>query len=101
MIVFVSLLKHTVEKLKFTIHHFEFHKGLKYNLSKCKKIIIQNFTMLPGPALSEKEPDSEPPISFDDMLTMTAAAEVDGVKFDGIDMAFLTLILTLIVQMMI
>jgi sugar phosphate isomerase/epimerase len=32
-----------------------------------------------------KGPDSEPPISLDKMLEMTAAAEVDGVKFDGVD----------------
>jgi len=32
-----------------------------------------------------KGQDSEPVISFDTMLEMTAAAEVDGVKFDGID----------------
>jgi sugar phosphate isomerase/epimerase len=32
-----------------------------------------------------KGPDSEPPISLEKMLEMTAAAEVDGVKFDGVD----------------
>lgn len=37
------------------------------------------------PGIVGKGPDSEPVISFDTMLQMTAAAEVDGVKFDGID----------------
>lgn len=37
------------------------------------------------PGLVGKGEDSEPVISLDDMLKMTAAAEVDGVKFDGID----------------
>ena len=37
------------------------------------------------PGIVGKGPDSEPPISFDAMLQMTAAAEVDGVKFDGVD----------------
>ena len=32
-----------------------------------------------------KGPDSEPPIDLDTMLDLTAAAEVDGVKFDGTD----------------
>ena len=33
-----------------------------------------------------KGPDSEPPIDLDTMLDLTAAAEVDGVKFDGVDL---------------
>ncbi len=37
------------------------------------------------PGIVGKGPDSEPPISLDKMLEMTAAAEVDGVKFDGVD----------------
>lgn len=37
------------------------------------------------PGIVGKGAGSEPPISFDDMLTMTAAAEVNGVKFDGVD----------------
>lgn len=37
------------------------------------------------PGIVGKGAGSEPVISFDDMLRMTAAAEVDGVKFDGID----------------
>src|SRR5436309_4218811 len=36
------------------------------------------------PGLVGKGPDSEPPIDLDTMLTMTAAAEVDGTKFDGV-----------------
>ncbi|MHA8069907.1 sugar phosphate isomerase/epimerase family protein [Aquirufa ecclesiirivi] len=37
------------------------------------------------PGIVGKGPDSEPVISLDQMLEMTAAAEVDGVKFDGVD----------------
>ena len=39
------------------------------------------------PGVVGKGPDSEPVIAFDTMLEMTAAAEVDGVKFDGVDLA--------------
>ncbi len=38
------------------------------------------------PGLVGKGPDSEPPIDLDTMLDMTAAAEVDGVRFDGVDL---------------
>jgi hypothetical protein len=41
------------------------------------------------PGIVGKGEGSEPPISFDDMLAMTAAAEVDGVKFDGVDLGLL------------
>jgi len=41
------------------------------------------------PGLVGKGPDSEPVIAFDQLLEMTAAAEVDGVKFDGIDVGLL------------
>ncbi|MDB4292597.1 TIM barrel protein [Maribacter sp.] len=41
------------------------------------------------PGIVGKGPDSEPPISFDKMLEMTAAAEVNGVKFDGVDLGLL------------
>ncbi len=37
------------------------------------------------PGIVGKGADSEPVISFDTMLEMTAAAEVNGIKFDGID----------------
>ncbi len=37
------------------------------------------------PGLVGKGPDSEPAISLDTMLELTAAAEVDGQKFEGID----------------
>ncbi len=37
------------------------------------------------PGLVGKGPDSEPAFSLDKMLDFTAAAEVDGVKFDGVD----------------
>ncbi len=38
------------------------------------------------PGLVGKGPDSEPPIDLDTMLDLTAAASVDGVKFDGVDL---------------
>jgi len=38
------------------------------------------------PGLVGKGPDSEPPIDLDTMLDLTVAAEVDGVKFEGIDL---------------
>src|SRR5580704_6729316 len=37
------------------------------------------------PGVVGKGPDSEPPIDLDTMLDLTVAADVDGVKFDGID----------------
>ena len=39
------------------------------------------------PGVVGKGPDSEPVIGFDTMLELTAAAEVGGVKFDGVDLA--------------
>ena len=42
------------------------------------------------PGLVGKGSDSEPPIDLDTMLNMTASADVDGVKFDGVDL-FLSL----------
>ena len=38
------------------------------------------------PGLVGKGPDSEPPIDLDTMISLTAKAEVGGVKFDGIDL---------------
>jgi sugar phosphate isomerase/epimerase len=38
------------------------------------------------PGVVGKGPDSEPPIELDVMLDLTAAAEVNGVKFDGVDL---------------
>ena len=38
------------------------------------------------PGLVGKGPDSEPPIDLDTMLRLTAEAEVDGAKFDGVDL---------------
>jgi sugar phosphate isomerase/epimerase len=39
------------------------------------------------PGVVGKDPDSDqPPIELDTMLDLTAAAEVDGVKFDGFDL---------------
>ena len=54
--------------------------------------ILLDFTPNPhsitrcGRAWSAKGPDSEPPIDLDTMLDLTAAAEVDGVEFDGVDL---------------
>jgi sugar phosphate isomerase/epimerase len=42
------------------------------------------------PGLVGKGPDSEPPIDLDTMLDLTAAAEIDGVRFAGVDL-FLSL----------
>jgi hypothetical protein len=42
------------------------------------------------PGLVGKGPDSEPPIGLETMLNLTVAAEVDGVKFEGVDL-FLSL----------
>ena len=42
------------------------------------------------PGIVGKGPDSEPPIDLDTMLDLTAAAEVDGAWFDGVDL-FLSL----------
>jgi sugar phosphate isomerase/epimerase len=42
------------------------------------------------PGLVGKGPDSEPPIDLDTMLDLTAAAQVNGVRFDGVDL-FLSL----------
>ncbi|MBM3168102.1 MAG: sugar phosphate isomerase/epimerase [Bacteroidetes bacterium] len=41
------------------------------------------------PGLVGKGPDSEPVISLDDLLRLTASAEVNGIKFDGIDVGLL------------
>jgi sugar phosphate isomerase/epimerase len=42
------------------------------------------------PGLVGKGPDSEPPIDLETMLRLTAAAKVDGVRFEGVDL-FLSL----------
>ncbi|MGV3762142.1 sugar phosphate isomerase/epimerase family protein [Parapedobacter sp.] len=41
------------------------------------------------PGIVGKGPDSEPVIPFDDLLAFTAAADVEGVKFDGVDIGLL------------
>ena len=41
------------------------------------------------PGIVGKGADSEPPIDFDTMLKMTAAADVNGVRFDGVDLGLL------------
>ncbi len=38
------------------------------------------------PGLVGKGPGAEPPIDLDTMLSLTAGAEVDGVRFDGVDL---------------
>jgi sugar phosphate isomerase/epimerase len=42
------------------------------------------------PGIVGKGPDSEPPIDLETMLCLTASANVDGVRFDGVDL-FLSL----------
>src|SRR5690349_23051298 len=42
------------------------------------------------PGLVGKGPGSEPPIDLETMLRLTVAAQVDGVRFDGVDL-FLSL----------
>src|SRR5215831_16605509 len=42
------------------------------------------------PGLVGKGPDSEPPIDLETMLNLTAAASVDGTRFEGVDL-FLSL----------
>ena len=37
------------------------------------------------PGVVGKGPDSEPPLDLDLMIDLTAAAQVDGVRFDGVD----------------
>lgn len=53
------------------------------NAAVHKKPAIHN-AMWPG--LVGKGPDSEPAIDLETMLDLTAAAEVDGLKFDGVDL---------------
>jgi hypothetical protein len=38
------------------------------------------------PGLVGKGPDSEPPIGLDTMLRLTVAAEVNGARFDDVDL---------------
>jgi sugar phosphate isomerase/epimerase len=50
---------------------------------------INNFPKLHNaawPGVVGKGEGSEPPIDLDTMLDLTAAAEVDGIKFDGVDL---------------
>src|SRR5258708_19355219 len=41
--------------------------------------------MWPG-LVGKGSPGAEPPIDLDTMLDLTAKAEVDGIKFDGVDL---------------
>src|SRR5512139_1508226 len=50
---------------------------------------LNNFPKLHNaawPGLVGKGPDSEPPIGLDTMLDLTSAAEVNGTRFDGVDL---------------
>ena len=49
-------------------------------------IIFPNSTTRPGRAWSARAKAPSRPIELDTMLDLTAAAEVDGVKFDGFDL---------------
>ena len=56
------------------------------------KLLMNNYPKLHNatwPGIVGKGPDSEPPISFDNMLELTAASEVNGIKFDGVDLGLL------------
>ena len=55
----------------------------RYTMTGHAKPALHN-AMWPG--LVGKGPDSEPPIDLDTMLDLTAAADVDGVRFDGVDL---------------
>jgi hypothetical protein len=56
------------------------------DVSWTDKIIFRSCTMPMWPGLVGKGPDSEPPIGLDEMLAITAAAEVDSIKFDRVDL---------------
>jgi sugar phosphate isomerase/epimerase len=62
-------------------------KGLAMSTSKHKLPALHN-AMWPG--IVGKGTDSEPAIDLDTMLRLTAAAELDGTRFDGVDL-FLSL----------
>ena len=50
---------------------------------------LNNFPRLHNamwPGLVGKGPDSEPPIELDTMLDLTAAANVNGQRFEGVDL---------------
>src|SRR2546426_9320425 len=53
------------------------------------KISVNDFPKLHNaawPGLVGKGPDSEPAIDLETMINLTAAAQVGGVKFDGMDL---------------
>lgn len=57
--------------------------------SKILKMQANNYPKLHNaswPGVVGKGPDSEPPIDLDTMLQLTSEAEVNGQKFDGIDL---------------
>ena len=51
------------------------------------------------PGIVGKGPDSEPVISFDKMLEMTAAADVNGVKFDGVDIGPMSILIAQLMRL--
>src|SRR5271154_3170262 len=57
--------------------------GTVMSASKHKFPALHN-AMWPG--IVGKGGDAEPAIDLDTMLNLTASAEVDGVKFDGVDL---------------
>jgi sugar phosphate isomerase/epimerase len=54
------------------------------NVSPARNYPALHNAMWPG--LVGKGPGAEPPIDLDTMLRLTAEAEVDGVRFDGVDL---------------
>ena len=61
-------------------------------LHQNNNLLMNNYPKLHNatwPGIVGKGPDSEPPIPFDKMLELTAASEVNGIKFDGVDLGLL------------
>ena len=56
----------------------------KYRIMSLSSLKLHN-AMWPGLVGKGDDEGQEPPISLERMLDLTAAAEVDGRKFDGID----------------
>src|SRR5438270_10072242 len=63
---------------------------IRFNMSTESSHAFPKLHNAMWPGLVGKGPDSEPPIDLDTMLHLTAGAEVDGVRFDGVDL-FLSL----------
>src|SRR5262249_1951945 len=60
------------------------HEGATMNSSHPHSYPKLHNAMWPG-LVGKGSPGAEPTIDLDTMLDLTAAAEVDGIKFDGVD----------------